>query len=107
MRTGIQEISPTAAALLADPSNGLFLSMASVWEIAIKVGIGKLALSCNIADYMTKAINGYGFSVLPLTLEDCAEYAALPFPSREHRDPFDRFIITHAKRVSATIVGND
>jgi len=81
--------------------------MASVWEIAIKVGIGKLALSCNIADYITKAINGYGFSVLPLTLEDCAEYAALPFPSREHRDPFDRFIITHAKRVSATIVGND
>ena len=56
---------------------------------------------------MTKAISGYGLTLLPVTLEDCAEYAALAFPLPKHRDPFDRLIITHAKRNGASIIGAD
>src|SRR3954465_957845 len=100
-------MSATATALLTDPANDLYLSMASAWEIAIKVGIGKLALSCSYADYMKTAITGYGLNVLPITLEDCAQYAAIAFPLRDHRDPFDRLIITHAQRNGASIVGDD
>jgi PIN domain nuclease of toxin-antitoxin system len=104
---GSPQMSARATALLADPGNDLLLSIASLWEIAIKVGLGKLVLSCSYTDYMTKAITGYSLTVLPITLEDCANYAAMPFPLREHRDPFDRLIITHAKRSGTSIVGAD
>lgn len=56
---------------------------------------------------MTKAITAYGLTVLPITFGDCAEYEALPFPLPNHRDPFDRLIITHAKQHGLTIIGND
>lgn len=81
--------------------------MATVWEIAIKVGLKKLTLSSSFALFMSKGITGYGLSVLPITFEDCAAYEALPFPLANHRDPFDRLIITHAMRNGLDVVGND
>ena len=104
---GNSQISAAASALLVDPANELFLSMATVWEIAIKVGLKKLNLSSSYASFMSKAITGYGLTVLPITIEDCAEYETLPFPSPAHRDPFDRLIITHAIRNGLSIVGTD
>jgi PIN domain nuclease of toxin-antitoxin system len=79
-------MSAAATALLVDPSNELFLSMAAAWEIAIKVGLKKLTLSADYASFMSKAIAGYGITLLPITIEDCAAYEALPFPSPLHRD---------------------
>jgi PIN domain nuclease of toxin-antitoxin system len=104
---GNPQMSATATALLVDPANELFLSMATVWEIAIKVGLRKLTLSSSYVPFMTKAITGYVLTVLPITFEDCAEYETLPFPLPKHRDPFDRLIITHAKRNGLSIVGKD
>ena len=104
---GNPQVSTKATALLVDPANELFLSMASVWEIAIKVGLKKLTLSSSYSQFMTEAINGYGLTVLPITFEDCAEYEMLPFPTSKHRDPFDRLIITQAKRNGLDIVGAD
>lgn len=100
-------MSAKATALLIDPANELFLSMAAVWEIAIKVGLKKLTLWSAYVPFMTKAINAYGLTVLPITFEDCAEYETLPFPLPKHRDPFNRLIITHAKRNGMSIVGID
>ena len=97
----------TATALLVDPANELFLSMASVWEIAIKVGLKKLTLSSAYVPFMTTAIASYGLIVLPVTFDDCAEYESLAFPLPKHRDPFDRMIITHAKRNGLSVVGTD
>lgn len=104
---GSPQLSLTATAMLVDPTNELFLSMASVWEIAIKVGLKKLSISSDYLSFMTKAISGYGLIVLPISLDDCAEYERLPFPTPKHRDPIDRMIITHAFRNSMSIVGND
>jgi PIN domain nuclease of toxin-antitoxin system len=101
------QMSPTATALLVDPANELLLTMASVWEIAIKVGLKKLTLSSPYALFMTKAITGYRIAVLPISFEDCVEYEALPFPLPKHRDPFDRLIITQARRYSVCVVGAD
>jgi PIN domain nuclease of toxin-antitoxin system len=56
---------------------------------------------------MTKAITGYALTLLPITFDDCAEYVTLPFPLSKRRNPFDRLIITHAKRNSLSIVGSD
>jgi PIN domain nuclease of toxin-antitoxin system len=71
--------------------------MATVWEIAIKSGIGKLTLSGSYSSFMAQAIAGYGLVVLPITVDDCVKYEGLPFPLKDHRDPFDRIIITQAR----------
>lgn len=104
---GDPQLSAPATALLIDPANELLLSMASVWEIAIKVGLKKLTLSEPYVAFMTRAITAYGVTLLPMTLDDCAAYEQLPFPDRQHRDPFDRMIVTHALRDGLSIVGID
>jgi PIN domain nuclease of toxin-antitoxin system len=81
--------------------------LASVWEIAIKVGMKKLTLSAPYVPFMTRAIMGYGVSALPVTFDDRTAYEPLPFPDKQHRAPFDRMIIIHALWNGLTIVGLD
>jgi PIN domain nuclease of toxin-antitoxin system len=100
-------LSGAAVEAITAPSNRLHLSMASVWEIGIKSGLGKLGLSVPLATFMDTAISGYGLVVLPITVDDCVRYEQLPFPDKIHRDPFDRMIITQAARENLTIVGVD
>lgn len=104
---GYPQLSAGATALLVDPSNELFLSAATLWEIAIKSGLKKLVLSAPYQAFMTRAISGYGLAVLPVTLEDCAAYEQLPFPDSRHRDPFDRMIVVHALRHGYSVVSAD
>jgi PIN domain nuclease of toxin-antitoxin system len=95
------------AALIADPANRLHLSLASVWEISIKVGLKKMGLSVPFATFLATAVNGYGLTIVPITTDDCISYETLPFPDPRHRDPFDRMIVTHALRNKLSVVGND
>lgn len=105
--TGDPKLSGTAATLLTDPTNALFLSTATVWELAIKVGRKKLGLPAGYLAFVTRAITGYGMTVLPIDLDDCAAYERLPFPDPRHRDPFDRMIVAHALRHGLSVVGVD
>ncbi|HEX4609676.1 MAG TPA: type II toxin-antitoxin system VapC family toxin [Urbifossiella sp.] len=100
-------MSAAATALLADPNNSLFVSVVSIWEIAIKSGLKKLTLGNGYAAFVTTAINTYRLAVLPVTFEDCVEYEALPFPLANHRDPFDRMLIAQARRNNLSVVGTD
>ena len=104
---GDPQLSGAAATLLADPANELFLSMASVWELAIKAGLGKITLAGAYSAFMTNAISGLGLTVLPITPDDCTAYEQLPFPDPKHRDPFDRMIVTHALRNGLSVVSVD
>lgn len=104
---GNPRLSATAALLLADPANELHLSMASAWEVAVKVGLGKLALSAPYRTYLNLATTRSSLNVVPITLDDCVAYEALPFPLKNHRDPFDRMIITHAQQHGLGVVGAD
>jgi len=104
---GDPQLTSKAAQLITDPSNELFLSLASIWEIAIKSGIKKLKLPKNYSIYMADAIAALDLTVLPLSLDDCIAYERLPFPSKSHRDPFDRMIITQAVGNQLAVVGSD
>jgi PIN domain nuclease of toxin-antitoxin system len=104
---GNANLTATAVNLITAPDNRLHLSMASIWEISIKSGLGKLSLSVPFATFMRTAIDGYGLVVLPITLDDCSQYERLEFPNKLHRDPFDRMIVTHALRGNLVIVGVD
>jgi PIN domain nuclease of toxin-antitoxin system len=104
---GSPRLSSSAIALLTNPANELLLSVVSVWEIAIKVNIGKLTLSAAFPVYVAVAIKGYRLTVLPLNQSDCDLYSTLPFPLHTHRVPFDRMLNTQALRQNLTVLGVD
>ncbi len=104
---GDPKLSATAAGLLADPRNELFLSVVTEWEAAIKSGLKKLALDGGYRSYLTDAVAVYRLTRLPVDFEDCVAYEALPFPLPRHRDPFDRMLVTQALRLNLSVVGAD
>ena len=77
------------------PANSLHLSLASVWELQIKMQLGKLALYLPLADVLRDQQQQNGLVLEPVTLEDILALSALP---TLHRDPFDRLIIAQANR---------
>lgn len=104
--TSAPQLSRTAANLIVDPANDVFLSPASYWEIAIKVSIGKLTLNQPYEDFIDLCVNRYGFMILPVEPRHTAAVSRLPFPSN-HRDPFDRLIVAQAMVEAMTLVSSD
>jgi len=97
-------LSTTAAGLLGDPGNVLCLSVASLWEITIKVGIGKLAIPNSDIELVIANLAAFGIRVLPIRSEDLKALQALP---RHHKDPFDRIIVSQAQVENIPIVTTD
>jgi PIN domain nuclease of toxin-antitoxin system len=88
-------------AALADPAARVFVSAATVWEIAIKSALGKLdAGSADLAG----EIVANGFRELPVSACHAAAAGALP---RHHEDPFDRLLIAQAAGEGLTVVTRD
>jgi PIN domain nuclease of toxin-antitoxin system len=79
-------VAPTLLATLRDPSNDIFVSVASVWEIAIKRTSGKLEFATPIV----RAVEAVGFELLAITAPHAEHAGGLP---RHHGDPFDRLLI--------------
>jgi PIN domain nuclease of toxin-antitoxin system len=93
-------LSRAAAEAIADPANELSVSAASIWEIAIKRSLGKLAAPDELLD----VIRDEGFSMLPLSAQHAWEVRSLPF---HHLDPFDRLLIAQALAQGIPIVTAD
>jgi PIN domain nuclease of toxin-antitoxin system len=94
------DLSAQAKALIADPSNLVFVSAAAVWEIGIKRRLRKLEFSRSPVE----AIAANGFIELPIAAAD-AEFASdLDW---DHADPFDRVIVAQAIRRSLTLLSGD
>ena len=89
---------------LESSANEVMFSAASIWEIAIKVGLEKLTLSLPYRDWMEQAIADLGLVVLPITVEAAGLQAGLPW---HHRDPFDRLIIAQALVENIPVVSID
>lgn len=98
------KLSGPAAASLQDPANDLLLSAATIWEMAIKIGQGKLRLSLPYRMWMEKAIADLDLVVLPVTIEYAEQQAGLP---AHHKDPFDRLIIAQAMIEKVAVVCDD
>jgi PIN domain nuclease of toxin-antitoxin system len=97
-------LSATAARLLGDPANLLFVSVASLWEITIKVGIGKLAIPNSDIEEVIANLAAFRIRVLPIRSEDLKALQALP---PHHKDPFDRIIVAQAQVEGIPIVTTD
>jgi PIN domain nuclease of toxin-antitoxin system len=98
------KLSATALAALQDPTNVRLLSTATIWELAIKVGQGKIALSMPYRQWMETAITDLKLDILPVTVEYAERLSLLP---PHHKDPFDRLMIAQALVDGISIVGVD
>ena len=93
-------LSPQAGDIIADPTNLIFVSVASLWECAIKASIGKLDLPDDFFD----AIDETGYEVLPIHIPHLTRYRSLPM---HHRDPFDRILVAQAQAEALTLITRD
>ena len=97
-------LSAFAKETIEDVSNQPCLSMASIWEMAIKVSMGKLLLQHPFEIFIPHLLQLNGISTLPIELHHTYTLAALPF---HHRDPFDRLIIAQGISEEIPIISVD
>lgn len=101
---GNPNLSATAQTALAEPANELFLSVASVWELPIKIGNKKLVLSDPLSNFINKWTATYQLVLLPIDVPHALTVADLP---DHQRDPFDRLLIAQAVVEGMTLVSAD
>lgn len=101
---GHPHLSTAARELIEEPTNLPLLSVASLWEIAIKLSLGKLSLAQPFMELIPRQLEMNGIELLPIDIDHLAIVAELPF---HHRDPFDRLLIAQAIIEQIPIVGAD
>lgn len=97
-------LRPRMRAIIADTDNVLLLSMASIWELAIKAALGRLRAPLSTEGELLSALAHSGVSVLPIELNDALSVGALPL---HHGDPFDRMIVAQAMERRIPVITSD
>jgi PIN domain nuclease of toxin-antitoxin system len=100
---GDDQLSNKAKKEITDVKNNCFVSIASLWEIAIKSSLGKLNLKFSF-DYLTTYLIDNEIVIFLITFDHIQALKNLTF---HHRDPFDRLIITQAIKENLTILTRD
>jgi PIN domain nuclease of toxin-antitoxin system len=102
--TGDTRLSKVHRGHYLDQSNDLYLSVASVWEILIQSGLGKLPIPLPRVDYIARQMGLNRLSSLPIRLAHLTQLESLP---NVHRDPFDRILIAQARAEGMAILSAD
>ncbi len=97
-------LSDGARKAYLDRENTLYFSAAGLWEIGIKISIGKLRLSENWYPLIMREMRRNAVNWLPITADHCHLLSHLPF---HHRDPFDRMLIAQAIGEQLAIMSRD
>jgi PIN domain nuclease of toxin-antitoxin system len=97
-------LSKDAKLAIEDASRRKFVSIASCWEIAIKVGLGKLQLGEATGTLLQREFTRNCFEVLGITIDHVAIVETLP---QHHRDPFDRLLVAQATFERLQFVSSD
>ena len=100
---GDANLSNLALATIEDKDNDVFVSIVSLWEIAIKSGLGKLELQRPFEN-LEADLQRLDLKVLPIAFFELNIYHSLPL---FHRDPFDRILIAQSIGNSLTIITRD
>jgi PIN domain nuclease of toxin-antitoxin system len=101
---GDDRFSEKARTALQAQESGVLLSVASIWEMAIKMSLGKLRMRLGLEGELRGFLEENGFELLPIEYAHAAQVALLPF---KHRDPFDRLLVAQALIENLTIVSHD
>jgi len=100
---GDKALSAERRELIEDLSNEVFISIASLWEMAIKVSLNKLTYSYLLNEIINN-LESHNIYILPISPEHAVEVSTLPF---HHRDPFDRMIVAQSRIEDLPVVTND
>jgi len=100
---GDNQLPDKSIKLICNLETKCFVSIASIWEIAIKFSLGKLDMNGGF-DQISKIMKRYEIELLPITFEHLQKLLTLPF---HHRDPFDRIIISQGLTEKYTIATKD
>lgn len=98
------ELSERAAEAIEDPANEVLVSVVSIWEIAIKAGLGKIRAPDDFESGLERSLSESGFTLLGVNYRHAAGVRGLP---RVHADPFDRLLISQCRAEKLTPVTSD
>lgn len=99
-----KKLLSTAKQVLNDPANELIHSVATYWELGLKIQIGKLHLSKPLPDVLDEQCSVNSFQILPITFDHVQIVVDLQLI---HRDPFDRVLIGQALHEDSTLLTDD
>ena len=102
--TNDKKLSKTANKLYLNSDNLIFVSLASIWEMAIKISLRKLSIEEPLKDFIHTQIKSNDIRILNIELEHILLLENLPF---HHRDPFDRLIISQSMNGNIPILSSD
>ena len=97
-------LSPAAREAIADGASEVFLSAVSVWEMVIKMGLGRLELPEDLESFLARQLQVNGFRPLAMTLPHALAVRHLP---DVHKDPFDRLLVAQAQHEELVLVSGD
>lgn len=101
---GTSNLSSLARTLIDDPAEEKYLSVASPWEVGIKVSSGKLSIAEPVDIFFADQMRRLSLRLLPVSLAHVARVSTLPF---HHRDPFDRMLVAQSLTERMAIVSAD
>ena len=101
---GDRALPAKARAALADQDNECLFSLVSVWELAIKTGLGKLKLAVPVQRYVVEHVAANGFRMLDIRMAHVGRVESLV---PHHGDPFDRLLIAQALEEKLPVVTAD
>ncbi|MBD2667167.1 PilT protein-like [Richelia sinica FACHB-800] len=102
--TDDSQISNQVLEVINDENNQIFLSIASVWEMGIKHGLGKLSFNVPFETFIRQQMSINDFTLLDIKISHINTVAQLPL---HHRDPFDRILIAQAIVENIPIISGD
>lgn len=100
---GSPTLSTSAKSAIEDPKSSNFIRIASIWEIAIKIKLGKLKLGIPLEELKSEILRN-SFEILPLDFEHLLELANL---KEFHKDPFDKILISQAIFEKLNLISKD
>ena len=98
------KLSSNVADKIIDPANEVYLSVATVWELQIKIKLGKFSFSDRLDNVIADQRRVNGLQILPVSLSHALYVDKLPV---HHKDPFDRLLIAQAIVEKMTLVSSD
>lgn len=98
------QLSPRVLSMCQDPTNQVIISVVSVWEMQIKIQLGKMKVASPLAHLVEQQVETNGFDLLPIALPHVLRLDLLPL---YHKDPFDRLLVAQALEEDAAILSRD
>lgn len=96
-------LSSRARIAIESPENESFFSMASIWEMSIKLGLGKLEIGTSLENFVAELLEN-SIRLLPIETRHVFRYETLPF---YHGDPFDRMLVAQALADGFNLISTD